>query len=374
MNLRRTNALVLEGVFDEKTVSNFLGISPAVNFWFKGFVGALESVGCEVELIGHAQDRMWPNGRLVVPSCKVTLNTQVSGKVIGYLNVPVVRYYAQALQYLRAVKHHVDERGPPQYVITFNDSPATLAAHFLKKFYGVKWVFISGDGLALAGADCYIYQNWEYFCSSEAPGPKIHVDGGLPNVGASISFPKKITGPRVLMYMGALSEHGGALELCRGFHSLSNGGCELWITGRGSNAEIEHLAAKDPRIKLFGFVSEQQLHELASKAWMFVNPRPTSFAPNELNYPSKLLHYLAYGRPVVSTFTPGLSPDYKNVLIPISDESVDGIASAINGLLSMSEDEYNCWCCQVSKFNNTRGWSSQAARTLDWLRSEVGGR
>lgn len=175
---------------------------------------------------------------------------------------------------------------------------------------------------------------------------------------------------RALMYMGALTEHGGAVQLARAFHSLSEKDIELWVTGRGSNVELEKLAEADSRIKLYGFVGQEQLHSLASRARVFANPRPTAFAPNKLNYPSKLLHYLAYGRPVISTFTDGLSPDYREVLIPIEEESNAGLAQAIQHALGMPEAEYVTWCDRVAHFNLTRAWGQQIQRLLDWLEAE----
>ncbi len=358
--------LWLEGIFDEHTIDSFPASSPAVNFWHAGFVTALGAAGCEVTLIGHPYDRIWPAGRVFVRSRDAALAPGFSGKVAGYLNIPFLRSRTQSFNYLRLVKAYVAEHGRPDYVFTFNDTTATPAAGYLSRELGVPWIYIAGDGPALAGADGYLYQNWVYYESPSGPGPKIHLDGGLPLL-EQVDADSAGEAPRALMYMGALTVHGGAVELAHAFHSLSDEGIELWITGRGSNAELEQLAASDPRIKLFGFVGREQLHSLASRARVFANPRPTAFAPNKLNYPSKLLHYLAYGRPVISTFTDGLSPDYRDVLIPIEEESEAGLAQAIRHALEMPESEYREWCARVAQFNFTRTWSRQIERLLGWL-------
>ncbi len=361
--------LWLEGIFDEATIDAFPASSPAVNFWHAGFVSALGEAGCAVSLIGHPHDRIWPAGRVVVSARDAALAPGFSGKVAGYLNLPFLRARSQAFNYLRLVKAYVAAHGRPDYVFTFNDTTATPAAQYLSRELGVPWIYIAGDGPALPGADGYLYQNWVYYESPMAPGPKIHLDGGLPRLDGGTAEPAA-EAPRALMYMGALTEHGGAVELARAFHSIDDDGMELWVTGRGSNAELEELAASDPRIKLHGFVGQEQLHSLASRARVFANPRPTAFAPNKLNYPSKLLHYLAYGRPVISTFTDGLSPDYRDVLIPIEEESQSGLADAIRGALGMGEGEYRAWCARVAQFNQTRAWSRQIERLLSWLDDE----
>lgn len=363
--------LWLEGIFDEPTINAFPATSPAVNFWHAGFVKALEAAGCEVTLIGHAHDRIWPRGRALVRSGDAALAPGFTGKIAGYLNLPFLRGSSQEWNYLRLVKAHVAAHGRPDYVYTFNDTPATPAARYLSGTLGVPWIYIAGDGPVLPGADGYLYQNWVYFESPEAPGPKIHLDGGLPLMDPLATGVEEGDRVHALMYMGALTEHGGAVELTRAFHSLGDPGIELWITGRGSNEEIARLASQDPRIKLHGFVNQEQLHRLASRARVFANPRPTAFAPNKLNYPSKLLHYLAYGRPVLSTFTDGLSPDYREVLIPIEQESDAGLATAIRQALLMDDASYAEWCERVDKFKLSRAWSAQTSRLLDWMQREL---
>ncbi len=363
--------LWLEGIFDEATVGAFPATSPAVNFFHSGFVKAIEAAGCEVRLIGHAYDRLWPMGRVVVRSSDATLAPEFSGAVVGYLNIPYLRLRSQELNYMRLVKAHVATHGIPDYVFTFNDSPATPAARFLSRRFGVPWVYIAGDGVAISGANGYLIQNWDYFKSYSTDVPKIHLDGGLPMLEHHEIEGNKIPPSRVLMYMGALTAHGGAVELARAFHSLKDPHIELWITGRGSNEEIEQLASQDKRIKLYGFVAQKKLHYLASRAKVFANPRPTAFAPNKLNYPSKLLHYLAYGRPVLSTISEGLSPDYREVLFPIEDETQTGLATAIHQSLLMDDATYALWCGRVAKFNTSRTWSNQIRRLLGWMQQEL---
>lgn len=363
---RKPRILWLEGIFDEHTIGAFPASSPAVNFWHAGFVGALGAAGCAVTLIGHPYDRIWPAGRVIVTADDSALAPGFSGQVVGYLNVPFLRQRTQSFNYLRKVKAYVATHGRPDYVFTFNDTPATPAAEYLSHALDVPWIYIAGDGPALAGADGYLYQNWVYYESPSAPGPKIHLDGGLPVLEAAEADSAERT-PKALMYMGALTEHGGAVELARAFHTLGDKDIELWITGRGTNAELERLAVADTRIKLYGFVGQEQLHRLASRARIFANPRPTAFAPNKLNYPSKLLHYLAYGRPVLSTFTEGLSPDYREVLISIGDETESGLAQAIHHALGMPDSEYQAWCERVAHFNITRAWGRQVERLINWL-------
>ena len=134
-------------------------------------------------------------------------------------------------------------------------------------------------------ADAYILQNWAYFQSNQSPSPKYSFDGGVPVFDSSPTHKTtRDKSKKVFMYMGALTEHGALLNLVKSFHAIDNNKAELWITGRGENAELEAIVKEDSRIKLFGLLPEEELHHKALAADFFVNPRVVSFAPNKLNF------------------------------------------------------------------------------------------
>ena len=116
-----------------------------------------------------------------------------------------------------------------------------------------------------------------------------------------------------------------------------------------------------------GFVEENELNRLANKAFAFANPRPSSFASNKLNYPSKLLLYLAYGKPIISTFTDGVSPEYNELLIPIKDETDECLSEAIKQVLNMKEGKYKDMRDRIKKFNETHTWTHQVEKFVSWL-------
>lgn len=376
------NFLWLNGIFDEVTVGSFTSISPASNFWQRGFVEALQSRGCRVDLVGHAIERVWPFGRLFVHGKQTRFYPGLTGTAIGYVNTPIVRGKVQYIQYLRAVKRLLAGRVvKPDYVITFScidrssdKSPPNEVAKYVRDRYNVPWICIVADGAAPVGADGYVYLTWSSYQSFSMPGSAIHIDGGVPALISDsdlLNVPDVLRDEKILMYMGALTQHGGSTQLARAFHSLRDDNIRLWICGRGENAELARLAEIDKRISVFGFVSEFELNGLARRATAFANPRPGSFAPNKFNYPSKLLHYLAYGKPVISTITDGISPDYECVLIPISDETEASLATAISDVLNMKEMDYHAMGVRIADFVATHTWKHQVDRFSSWLDSLV---
>lgn len=373
--------LWLEGVFDDTTVNSFLSISPASNYWQKGFVHALRSHGQSVDVVGYPVERVWPFGRLFVRKTHAALFPGFEGRVTGYINLPAVRGFIQYVNLLKAVLSLVLSTGRrPDYAVVFScleraeeETPAIRVAKYMREHHDIPWICIVADGATPAGADRYVYLPWANFLSA-APNLKgIHLDGGIADVRRDLvaaSETRGEPGTRVLMYMGALTEHGGVIQLVRAFSQLEEKDVQLWICGRGANSELDRLTRTDDRIKLKGFVETDELDRLAHEVFAFVNPRPNSFAPNRLNYPSKLLHYLAYGKPVLSTFTEGVSPEYEEILVPVEDESEAALMAAMRSILAMHRDAYDDICHRIERFNETHTWAYQVNRFRSWLENE----
>lgn len=372
--------LWLEGIFDEDTVKSLLTISPATNLWQRGFVDALNKLGHNVDVIGYPVERVWPFGRLKIGGELALLSPGLSGKLVGYVNLTFLRDTTQYVNLLKAVKSYLfTSTYKPNFQIVFSclnkstdETPSIRIAKYIREHFGVPWICIVADGAAPPGADGYVYLAWSHYQSEAALGPSIHIDGGIPGIKYASDKKLAVVNPvqkKSLMYMGALTEHGGVSQLARAFNKLSDEDIQLWICGRGSNSELMRLAEVDQRIKIMGFVDEAELSKLAGAAFAFANPRPNSFAPNKLNYPSKLLHYFAYGKPVISTFTDGISPDYADVLFPVREESDDCLGEAIHRILNMQSKEYEDMRHRIANFNKTHTWTYQVKRFVSWLQS-----
>jgi len=146
---------------------------------------------------------------------------------------------------------------------------------------------------------------------------------------------------------------------------LKDDDIQLWVCGRGENKELVDIVKDDTRITIIGFVDESRLVELASQATAFVNPRPANFKPNELNYPSKILHYFSYCKPVLSTITPGISDEYYNILDLMPND--EGIGKSIYNILNIEKGLYYSKCQEISDFNKKHSWECQATRFISWI-------
>jgi glycosyltransferase involved in cell wall biosynthesis len=169
-----------------------------------------------------------------------------------------------------------------------------------------------------------------------------------------------------------MSIWGGVNFLLKAFELIRNPNIELWICGHGSNSNLDAALKKDFRIHFFGLVPESELVDISNKASVLVNPRPSNISGNAMNFPSKILEYLSYGKPVISTWTPGLSPEYRNVLEILNEETEECLAQAIEKVLSWSNDRRYENSQKIANFLlKEKTWEHQAHRLLDWMRNDV---
>jgi glycosyltransferase involved in cell wall biosynthesis len=138
-----------------------------------------------------------------------------------------------------------------------------------------------------------------------------------------------------IYFAGALSEPAGVNLLLDAIPHVQDPALEFWFSGRGTLEErLKQQAASDPRIRFFGFVTEAEYSEMLQKAAVLVNPRPSRLLENRYNFPSKLMEYLAAGRPVLSTATSDVAEHYGSDVIVLDDETPEGLARSIKSTVA----------------------------------------
>lgn len=141
---------------------------------------------------------------------------------------------------------------------------------------------------------------------------------------------------RAVYFAGALSEAAGVNLLLDAIPLVRDPAVEFWFSGRGTLEErLTRQAASDPRIRFFGFVSERQYGDMLQRAAVLVNPRPSRLVENRYNFPSKLMEYLAAGRPIISTATSDVAEHYHDSIVLIADETPAGLARCIEDTLAL---------------------------------------
>ena len=108
-----------------------------------------------------------------------------------------------------------------------------------------------------------------------------------------------------------------------------------------------------------------------AQADCFVNPRPSCLAGNEANFPSKILEYMAYMKPIVSTMTPGLHPSYSQILIIPEKETAGAIRDALFVAKGLDKRESQQISREIYSFSVKHTWSDQAKRFAQWINGDL---
>jgi glycosyltransferase involved in cell wall biosynthesis len=144
----------------------------------------------------------------------------------------------------------------------------------------------------------------------------------------------------VVLYAGQLARVFGIQLMIDAVAAMPEADVRLWLLGDGDmRDDIRRRAEADPRIWCPGMVAPAEAFRLSQLATVLINPRPASagFAP--YSFPSKLLEYMAAGRPVATTRLPGIPPEYDPYLIWIDDETPEGLAALLRQLRTRSRHD-----------------------------------
>lgn len=351
--------------------------SPAARRWTTDFLETLVLEGLSVVHVGHEQARVWPLGPM---TCRPEPRSHAVGPSrfisVPYVNLSGIRRGSMTARYERAVvellgQHRVDA------VFTYNVEPYYRAAVARLAANGVPWFpivldwrwpadwpmglksFASGSrGVVFASA-------WAFDNAPIANRQLFH--GGIRQ-----DFLEDAGGQRgpIVLYTGTKAPEGGLDHLLDAWPRVRSAGAELHICGQGTHGRLAALARRDPAIRDHGLVSEGRLRELMSAAAALVNPRDPGHPDNRFNFPSKLLHYLGSGKPIVSTWTAGLSPHYAPLLHVVDPPEPASLAAAIDKVIQMSPAARAAHRARVAQFiQNGAGWLPTTKVLLEWCQS-----
>lgn len=209
----------------------------------------------------------------------------------------------------------------------------------------------SGSRMKLALIPAYIrltrllYSPIDYYVflteamKEKFPARPYEVMEGLVDADQPVAPAGAAAGVPSVMYSGSLLERFGIRTLIDAFRSLP-GHFELWLFGVGDMTVYAQDAAKaDPRIRVFGQVSNDEVLSRQRQATLLIDPRPASSEFTRYSFPSKILEYMSSGRPVLAARLPGIPNDYHDKLWFIDDESVHGMREALARALDATDAE-----------------------------------
>lgn len=171
------------------------------------------------------------------------------------------------------------------------------------------------------------------------------------------------TANRIYLYAGNLKADSGVLLLAEAFKRANLPNSELWIYGEGElESDIKKIDCES--IKLKGLLKREDMLAIEKSATALVNPRPINAEFSKYSFPSKLLEYMASGRPVLTTHLPCISVEYDQYLIYVEDDTVDAFE---DGLKAIAAADLNMVGDRAKKFvSDNKNIDIQATKVIDF--------
>ena len=183
-----------------------------------------------------------------------------------------------------------------------------------------------------------------------------------------INFPRPIKeNVTHVLYAGTFSNVTGIDTLLEAISMVDNDQMEFWFSGKGDLEEsIISASRKDSRIKYLGFMDENEYFDVLKRTHVFINPRNMTLPQNRNNFPSKVLEYLACGRPVVSTKFPGYK-NFENNFI-FCENDANSLADSIVRAGRLSEVDLQRYYNMNAEKAKNYSWEKQVEKVIDLIK------
>jgi glycosyltransferase involved in cell wall biosynthesis len=361
-------------------------ISVAGTKWQRGLIEGLRASGVDLQVLTDITYEAWPRGPLIANRKGKHPINGIPIAYVSYLNIPRAKQYLKQKSYSSRLQEIIKKRGQPLVAFFYNyNLKFESVFKYLHEASETRCFVIAADypdhtgnaslfERAVSIADGAAFLSWDSFQKS-TKSAKMHLDGGvaaipqIPNCG-NISTIKNDT--FTLMYSGNYAPYCGIGKLIELFRNNKNQRLRLWLTGKCTDESLLEQISLDPRITYYGFVSDSELSGLIQTADALVS----SYLPDDKHawgrFPSKLLEYLGHLKPVLSTKTPGISPDFDSVLNyfdPYSQASFDNV---IDGLFNLNECLRHEMKLRTHEFlSKKKLWTIQAQRVVEFVNNAV---
>jgi len=188
------------------------------------------------------------------------------------------------------------------------------------------------------------------------------VMGAYATQSSMNTWKQQADGKPVLVYSGLLNEVAGIQMLLESLKSLKED-FVLYITGRGEwQQKVEDVAKQDARVHYLGLLEEKDYLQVLVAADVLINPRNMHLPENKYNFPSKIMDYLATGKPILSTKFSGY--EKFTGVIEFCDADAGSLAQALQSMLKHST-ENESKIEQRRTFAKQFLWNEQVKRILE---------
>lgn len=176
---------------------------------------------------------------------------------------------------------------------------------------------------------------------------------------------------KVCLYAGMLHAQYGVITLAQAFRLIPDPEARLVFYGQGDAKEaLRAIADEDARIEVRGVADNETVVQEELRATLLINPRPSGEAFTAYSFPSKNLEYMASGTPVLTTRLSGMPREYDDYAYLILDETVEGMANTLTGLLAQPREALHARGLAAKEFVlSKKSNTAQAKRLFAFLRA-----
>lgn len=374
--------------FSDKAIREKNAPNQAAAKWSRGLLRAIEGEECEIMVIDHCPEQMWPKGRVFWQDDdeKWFLDWYPCEKV-SYCNAVGVKKVWLDVAYARRARKILRE-WHPDVVLCYNSlhSQNVIVMREARRA-GVKAVPIILDGddprrdhwrkllRDNRFADGVVFLSWWMYENYPVKSiPLLHMDGGAELPLLSRNMTQEIRNrkpPYILVHTGSLDYWRGLGFMQEVVRNCRRSDVRFVFCGKCDKTKMAAEFANDPRVDVRGFLSKDELDDVCREADVFLNVRTPGLGDNLVNYPSKIPNYLAWCKPVVTTWNDSFSPDYREIL-DVCDGTPEGFVQTLDKVLSRGADELELKSQQIREwFAVRKTWPCHALRLKNWLQGEV---
>jgi|GEM_PF-2464124 len=368
-------------ILSEFGLANNKGVSAAATQWSSGLIKNLIQNGYIVQNLSHVWNSTFPKGRLL-PGSKEDFSSDFNTKYVKYLNIKGIRNSSLFREKFKAFKILIEEIFIPDVMLFYNAYPFNirLAEKIKTLFPRIKlillvldysdpepddWINFKRDSKVFDG--CVFLSAWAF---ENAPVEnKIHIDAGWDGNIIQDSHNENEDSETVFLYAGKMEKYGGIQNIVNAIKLIPKSLNDLRFEfyGNGLSTDLIELAETDSRVFIHGFVSEEKLEEAFRKADVFLSPLDLSVSDNRMVFPSKIMNYLRYQKPILASRSEGISKEYDNVLFYPSSNNENGWRSLMLEFSSKNEKEYKTVAHKSRKLLSIKTWDKHVERMTDFI-------
>ncbi len=151
-------------------------------------------------------------------------------------------------------------------------------------------------------------------------------------------YKEKSTRTVTVAYTGSFTKKYGIMELLNAIDNIRSDHIRFVICGSGeAYDEIAEKARHDSRIDFRGMVTHNEALEIQKNADILVNPRMNDGEYTKYSFPSKIMEYMATGKPVMCFKLDGIPDEYDKYLTYF--ESASAMAQQIEMMCTLTHEQ-----------------------------------